>query len=163
MKLESLSKLIIFFIIFSILIPISTADQGSVWAVHADGSKTDIFVIGERVYIEGQKLGNSVPFTWKITNQDDPANDDNKPEVASGTGTTSANGDIDHLDTGYNIPSDPYPIHFKLRVTIDPTIEVSDEFTKEDGLESIPEFPTIALPVAMILGLMFIFFSRKEE
>ncbi len=32
----------------------------------------------------------------------------------------------------------------------------------EEGFEAIPEFPTIALPVAAILGLMFLFQRRKE-
>ena len=32
-----------------------------------------------------------------------------------------------------------------------------------DGLTAIPEFPTIALPIAAILGLAFIFQRRKDE
>lgn len=31
------------------------------------------------------------------------------------------------------------------------------------GVDEIPEFPTVALPVAAILGLMFIFGRKKEE
>lgn len=163
MKLESLSKLILCFIIFSIFIPISTADRGNVWAQHQDLSYGDIFYVGELVYIEGQNLGDTVPFTWEITNQDDPANDFSKPVLASGSGTTLSGGAIGHLDTGYIIPSG-VPINHKLRVTIHPTGEVSEaDFIKKDSFESIPEFPTIALPIAAILGLMFILQSRRKK
>ena len=34
---------------------------------------------------------------------------------------------------------------------------------KGEGLSAIPEFPTIALPIAAVLGLMFIISSRKKK
>ncbi len=40
--------------------------------------------------------------------------------------------------------------------------EPVDGLTMGEGFEAIPEFPTIALPVAAILGLMFLFQRRKE-
>ena len=53
--------------------------------------------------------------------------------------------------------------NYKLRIIVD---EDSTEFNEGSitvNLTAIPEFPTIALPIAAILGLAFIFQRRKEE
>lgn len=56
------------------------------------------------------------------------------------------------------------PVGAKYRVTIaGGDIEIPIEFgAASRTLESIPEFPTVALPVAAILGLAFVFMRKKD-
>ncbi|MCD4766714.1 MAG: PEF-CTERM sorting domain-containing protein [Methanosarcinales archaeon] len=54
-----------------------------------------------------------------------------------------------------------YEAHYEFD-GVDSSIETR-EATIQTGINAIPEFPTIALPVAAVLGLMFIISSRKKK
>lgn len=57
----------------------------------------------------------------------------------------------------------PSPSYFGAHVAWGVKINGIDSAKFSNGNAEIPEFPTVALPVAAILGLMFIFGRRKEE
>ena len=74
--------------------------------------------------------------------------------------------------------SDPYTQVGEVNITLSPTalvgagyniqIRANGSLPMDIGLasrnvDSIPEFPTVALPIATILGLMFIISSRKKK
>ena len=158
MKLEELIKVFVFCIICLILLPISAGSPGAVWAVDADGDKDSTFNFGELVHIRGSGLKPDCVFNWKITI---PA--EYKLVVKEGWGTTNNDGEIVLFSSEFYIPLEGPPKDYRLEIYIDSEIKVDAMSIKRDSFESIPEFPTIALPVAMILGLMFIFASRKEE
>ena len=54
-----------------------------------------------------------------------------------------------------------YEVHYEFD-GVDSSIETR-EATIQTGINAIPEFPTVALPVAAVLGLMFILSSRKKK
>ncbi|MDF1531896.1 MAG: PEF-CTERM sorting domain-containing protein [ANME-2 cluster archaeon] len=84
------------------------------------------------------------------------------------------------LATGVLTPSgaDPYTQVGEVTITLSPSAPVGAQYNIQvsapganpldigvasRNVNSIPEFPTVALPIAAILGLMFIISSRKKE
>ncbi len=122
---------------------------GNIWATHENGSREDIFLAGEDVYITGQNFDPWTTYDWNITNQsvEGPV----KPAVAQGQVTTDGNGDI--LQTWiWTFPSGEYDGHFRLNLRYNDCTQPI--FTKKDtfvGAE-IPEFPTVAIPAVLSLG-----------
>ena len=97
--------------------------------------------------------------------------------LIGGTLTTDASG---YYDTGYvkmvlkgyGWPSDNYRMYLDGNLVATTTVENSDWVTDGHWWEckfsyqwdvSIPEFATIALPVASVLGLLFFFNHRKRR
>ncbi len=139
-------------------------NTGAVWSVDSNGNKIDYFNVGAEVYIEGSNLAHNAPYTWTISDQDSLLPDSQKPIVAKGTGQTANTGAIVRFDSKWSIPLNDYPNHdYRLNVNIYRDINQDDFYTKRDTIETqVPEFPTIALPVASAIGLLFIF-SRKKK
>jgi hypothetical protein len=126
-------------------------NTGAVWAAHMDGSTDEYFALGESVYIKGDNLPEAVRnqwASWNITDQD--ADGPEKPAVAWGEVFIDENGDF-FEDSGWDIPPDDYVDHnYRLNVF---SGECSSGFkTKKDSFETIPEFPTAALPAIITLG-----------
>ena len=148
----------------------ATANVGVVWAVNSTGDRSDYFSLGTRIYIDGENFNANVRYGWTITDQDKEGAD--KPIVAQNSTilyTDDITGKINRVDTEWNIPSDDYQSHdYRLNVQIyeprcNPYKKCCKEFyTKKDTFYSVPEFPTIALPMLSILGLMFVL-SRKRK
>ncbi len=42
-------------------------------------------------------------------------------------------------------------------------VDVNDLYTGKDAVNAIPEIPIVALPVAVILGIIFIVKGRRKE
>jgi len=151
---------------------IASANTGAVWAVNSTGYKGDYFDLGTGIYIDGQNLAANTLFSWSITDQNSPLPDDQKPIMAKNDTLpllyTDSNGNINRLDTGWSIPADDHAGHdYKLRVVIyEPQGNGNKEkpfYTKIDTFYPIPEFPTVALPIAAVLGLVFFFQHRKKK
>jgi hypothetical protein len=107
--------------------------------------------------------------------------------IAVNTGSTSSGLTVDLAQTELGvIPSDPYVEQNVITITIDQGATQGEEFAatidiyrdgevtpgyqaqfraaaSKDFSASIPEFPTIALPVAAIIGLAFFMQRRKDE
>ena len=82
-----------------------------------------------------------------------------------GTGSINAPTDSDTLDISIvsNGPDNrPYLISFS-DVGGSIGTNLYDTGLENRGISNVPEFPTIALPIAAILGLAFIFQRRREE
>lgn len=159
----------ILLLVMSAMAGVAAAGTGAVWAVNSTGDRSDYFSLGTQIYIDGENFNTSVRYGWTITDQDNDSSV--KPIVAQNQTIlyTNATGCIDRVDTGWNIPSDDYQSHdYRLNVQIyeprcNPGNPCCKEFyTKKDTFYSVPEFPTIALPMLSILGLMFIL-SRKRK
>ena len=68
---------------------------------------------------------------------------------------------VDYIDISI---SSIGPDGLSYSISIDDDNVVTQEFAGESpNLKNIPEFPTVALPIAAILGLMFIISSRKKK
>ena len=83
-----------------------------------------------------------------------------------GTGSINAPTDSDTLDISIvsNGPDNrPYLISFSDTGNVLIGTNLYDTGLENRGISNVPEFPTIALPVAAILGLAFIFQRRREE
>jgi hypothetical protein len=140
----------------------NAGNTGAVWTVDSNGNKIDYFNVGTEVYIEGSNLAHDAPYTWTITDQDSSGSQ--KPPVAEGTGKTDSTGAIARFNSGWSVPLNDYPNHdYRLNVNIYKDTNQDDFYTKRDTIETqIPEFPTIALPVASAIGLIFMF-SRGNK
>ncbi|TFH46988.1 MAG: PEF-CTERM sorting domain-containing protein [ANME-2 cluster archaeon] len=168
-------KISIVLCIFMLLImmngmAMAAPSHGAVFAVDSAGNDVNL-PIGTPIYINGHTLAGSADFHWYIYDMNPPCTDQG-PGIGcgnlmdEGTGTTNSAGEISLLDTGFTIPVDTY--HYKLYVVIGPNIEpYAEYYSKVDTFEgvgvAIPEFPSIALPIATIVGLMFLFQIRKRK
>jgi hypothetical protein len=121
---------------------------GAIWGAHADGNKSDYFGPGEAIYLDGQNLNPTSTYHYTVTDQDYPEPD--KPIVAEGDVNTDENGDIIVVQI-WTIPGDDYPDH-AYRINLEYNYCDDNIFTKKDSLETIPEFPTAALPAIITLG-----------
>ena len=66
--------------------------------------------------------------------------------------------------TNVNAANGDYVITYQVDYKFDKGCSTATrESTIQTGLNLIPEFPTVALPIAAILGLMFIISSRKKK
>ena len=156
-------------LVMSAMAGVAAAGTGAVWAVNSTGDRSDYFSLGTEIYIDGENFNANVRYGWYITDQDcvEPV----KPIVAENQTIlyTTATGCIDRVNTTWKIPSDDYQSHdYRLNVQIyEPSCNSKQQcckefYTKRDTFYSVPEFPTIALPMLSILGLMFIL-SRKRK
>jgi hypothetical protein len=74
--------------------------------------------------------------------------------------------DVPGPNLGVNEAGHTLALHYRLGIMEGGISKVSGTFKVTDGPKpptQVPEFPTIALPVATILGLMFIVGRRKQE
>jgi hypothetical protein len=153
----------------TLMIGTVVADPGAVFAVDINGNDENILP-GSAIYINGKNLPHETLFTWFIYDMEDPDNCVVIPrrgcvvELTTGNGKTTDDGDIISFSTGWEIPAVP-SYKYKLYVVLSSNIEQENDFyAKVDTFEgAIPEFPTIALPIAAVLGLLFVFQSRKKK
>lgn len=148
-----LKKSIIPFVVFLMTVGAVYAGEcsggpGNIWGVHEDGSSEDEFIPGEDLYLAGQNFEPDTTYEWNVTDQD--ADGKVKPAVAEGTVTTDGDGNI--LKTLiWTIPSNDYPDH-AYRINLRYNDCEHPIFTKKDSLETIPEFPTVAIPAVLAFG-----------
>lgn len=145
--------------------------------------KSTVAVVGEGIVLSPSSATNPVGTSHTVTAtvQDDDGNPVESKEVTfevvtgphAGLTTsayTDSNGEATFTYLGTDEGTDTIVASFvdsqQETVTSNKVvkiweIEVADE--PDEPSEQIPEFPTVALPIAAILGLAFIFSRRKEE
>lgn len=165
------NKILMIMVLFSMMTGIATAASGAVFAVNSTGYRSDFKLAGTAIYIDGQQLPNGATFTWVIRDMDvlGPGGEI-KASGSSGNTTTVNLGDsqdahiFPYFPTGWTIPNGDYNGHkYRLDVTFGAT-QMSASFTKKDSFETeIPEFPTVALPIAAVIGLVFFFQHKKKK
>ncbi|MDG6242952.1 MAG: PEF-CTERM sorting domain-containing protein [Methanolobus sp.] len=72
---------------------------------------------------------------------------------------------IEFFTPYYDVDELEATLHYEGTLDVNSQLVLSDYCPGENGnggIEEIPEFPTIALPIAAILGLAFFFQRRKE-
>ena len=147
-----------------------TPSTPTIESSNISGTKKDIFQPGESVYATGSGYAASTTYdlyvvsdtTWtdgmaipaRVSGIETSITTDASGNIAAETliWTSSVQGQYDIVvDVGgdgyYNVSTDALD-----------DMDVSDA-----GFEAIPEFSTIALPVASILGLLFFFNYRKRR
>lgn len=152
---------------------------GAVWATLGNYDRnTEIFYIGEDVYITGANIAkqNVGPLTGSVDWQVILPDEFGKPVIASGTASLT---DVNPYAILYPNANPAFITPIKI-LTIDQNLvgkklrlDVSEsgiiggcnfEFSAKDSFgAAIPEFPTVALPVAAVIGLVFFFQHRKKK
>ena len=157
-----LKKIIIPIAVFLVMVSTVYAGScsggsGNIWALHADGSSEDYFSLGEKVYLGGQNFKPNTEYYYELLDILD-----NKTVETSGHVRTDANGDI-IVEEIWTIPLDDYAEH-DYRIDLVYNECIHKIYTKKDSFETIPEFPTTAIPAIMALGgyLAMRVKSRKE-
>ncbi|MCX9082197.1 MAG: PEF-CTERM sorting domain-containing protein [Candidatus Methanoperedens sp.] len=157
---------------------------GKIQATTADYSReTDIFYLGEEVYLTGANIAKNFPggiiyplvgqLNWNVYLPDENTG----VSIASGTAELTSINPLPssvykNQKPAYIIPVNMLEIkesyvgqHLKLIVTSSGEIGgCSYEFRAVDTLYGeIPEFPTVALPIAAVIGLVFFFQHKKRK
>lgn len=147
---------------------IDKTPQSHVVSSDATGKEKNIFDMNENVYCYAGNLpANTEVKIYVVDNKDDWKVGDSLIDVSNGekTVTTNSSGGVwppeniwsSPLTAGkYDIVVDIDNIGF-----LDPG-EPIDSWTTT-GFEPIPEFTTIAIPVAIVLGLIFLISRRKRK
>ena len=86
--------------------------------------------------------------------------------VSLDTGVLTPGGSDPHIQVGEVTivlsPSAPVGAQYNIAISAPGAITMDLGLTSRN-VNSIPEFPTVALPIAAVLGLMFIISSRKKK
>lgn len=144
--------------------------RGSIKATLDDyDPSTEYFPLGSEIYLTGDNFNpDNGNILWEVRDMDN-----NKIIVSSYApsleATVNSAGTINPIRI-FTIPIDDYEYHnYRVEAwseyweTDCHLNEKTDDFhTLKDTFYSIPEFPVIALPVAIMLGLMFII-TRKSN
>ena len=135
----------------------------------AGGNKKDRFLVGDKVYAYGSCYEPGKTYNLSIV-EDRVWNDGMAipPFILQTTVSTDANGKI--------IPHPtliwPSAVIGKYDIVVDVNgneeydecVDALDDMDVEDaGFEVVPEFTTIAIPVAAVMGLLFLFSRRKRK
>ena len=163
---KKISLVLGIFMLLIMMNGMAMGESGTVFAADSNGNDVN-FKAGTDIYIKGNSFVGVIPFHWYIYDMNPPCYNQG-PEIGCGTlveegiGTTNSDGEIEFMPTGFATSGDTY--HYKLYVLFRPG-DTEAQFHNVDTFKgvAIPEFPSIALPIAVIVGLMFFFQSRKTK
>lgn len=141
-----------------------------------DDNEKDEYYPEDDVWVKA--TGLSPNTNYKIWIQLNPVNEgdtldfDGDPSGTQETVTTDGNGNFEHKQIWSNIPSGTsWSVEYDIVVDKQGAGEGTYNAV-DDGLDAvacvgftapIPEFTTIAIPVAAILGLLFLFSRRRQK
>jgi hypothetical protein len=146
----------------------STAGGPTVESANIGGTPQNIFQIGDRVYAIGSGYAGSTTYNLHVVDDTIWSNGMAIPTCVAGTETlvtTDVSGDI---PVGTMIWNSCVQGKYDIVVDVngngdyDAGIDALDS-NVDVGFEAVPEFSTIAIPVASILGLLFFFNHRKRK
>lgn len=132
------------------------------------GNKQDTFGVGDSVYVYGSGYATDTTYDLYVVNDTTWTDGMSIPTRVLGT-TTSVTTDVSgNIPIGTQIWASSVIGSYDIVVDVngnekyDSNIDALDNMYCDVGFETIPEFSTIAIPVAAILGLLFLF-SRKRK
>jgi len=139
----------------------------TVESADVSGATKDVFQLGESVYAIGSGYAPSTIYDLYVV--EDTTWTDGMPIPPRVVGTETSVT----TDAFGNIPAGTLIWGAAVEGLYDIVVDVSGEGDYDAatdaldanidvGFETIPEFPTVALPVAAIIGLMFLFQRRKD-
>ena len=152
--------------------------EGMIVSCDAMGKEKNQFEPGECVYAKGIRLESST--TYRIWIQSDPVSEGDLLTVTEDPSgfqeviTTNVNGDFSP-EPIWTIPSYAPPTYDKFDIVVDKLNDGGNTGyynAASDGLDSatvvgfvapVPEFPTMAIPVVTILGLLFLISRRRRK
>ena len=115
---------------------------------YAASTTYDLYVVDDTIWIDGMAIPSRVSGTAMSVTTDGTGN------IPVGT-IIWASSVIGNYDIVIDVGEDGY---------YDASTDALDDMDIEDAcFETVPEFTTIAIPVAAILGLMFLFSRRKRK
>jgi hypothetical protein len=140
----------------------------TVESADSSGVKKDTFQIGDPVYAIGSGYtANTIYDLYILNDQTWIGGESLAGAVVTTSVTTDASGNI--FPAGTLIWALAVAGNYDIVVDVDGNVQydastdaLDDMDVNDAGFEAIPEFPTVALPVAAILGLMFLFQRRKD-
>ena len=139
----------------------------NVESADVSGATKDTFQLAESVYAIGSGYAATTTYDLYILNDQTWSGGESLAgAVVTTTVTTDVSGNI---PAGTLIWASAVAGNYDIVVDVDgngqydaSTDALDDMDVNDAGFEAIPEFPTVALPVAAILGLMFLFQRRKD-
>jgi len=129
------------------------------------GAIKDTFQVDDPVHAIGSGYATSTTYNLYILNDQTWSGGESLAgAVVTTTVTTDVSGNI---PIGTLIWTSAVAGNYDIVVDVDgngdyDVTDALDDFDVKAGPEEIPEFPTIALPIAAILGMMFLFQRRKD-
>ncbi|MCQ6962310.1 PEF-CTERM sorting domain-containing protein [Methanolobus chelungpuianus] len=156
-------------LIIAILIALASISAASAYSL--DAPEDTILKVGNTVIYEVTVTGAASPSNFSVKIVDENFNDASEYFSLKVQGNNAAFGEKIYWEgtdipfeveiTNNNAPVGYYQLEFENIAT---GARIAKKATSTTNVESeIPEFPTIALPVAAILGLAFFMQRRKEE
>ncbi len=140
------------------------------FVVSCDGSGTEwnTFDLSENVYCYAGNLpANTEVEIYVVDNRDDWKVGDSLTDVSGGeeTVTTNSSGGIWPLENIWSSPLATGKYDIVVDIDKDGFLDQGEPIDSwaTTGFEAIPEFPTIALPVIAIFGLIFLISCRKRK
>ena len=146
------------------------APTNNAFVVSSDGAGTEknVFDLNENVYCYAGNLPVNDPAVdiYIVPNKAWSVNDPIGSDVSGGVETVSTDGSGNIVVTQiWTAPLTAGKYDIIVDVNQNGALDANepvDGLTMGEGFAAIPEFPTIALPIAAILGLAFIFQRRKD-
>jgi hypothetical protein len=114
--------------------------------------------------IASAAFGTDLPYSYSVT----PLNGGSAGDISVAFSHTNFKPTAaTYTDTGVITLTNNAPVGKTFRVSISAGVETGNGATIEFGtasrnISSVPEFPTVAAPIAGIIGLLFVFGRRKE-
>ena len=140
-----------------------------VFSSNATGTEKNVFDLNEDVYCYAGNLTPDDPAVdiYVVPNKAWSVGESIGSDVSGGVGTVSTDGSGNIGDTliwSASLTAGNYDIIVDLdQDGVLDAGEPVDDVTFGEGFEAIPEFSTIAIPVAAILWLLFLFSQRRKK
>ena len=149
---------------------VSSPEIATIESSDISGTKTDIFQPGESVYAIGSGYAASTTYDLYVVSDTTWTDGMAIPTRVSGTETSVATDASGNITAETLIWSSSVQGQYDIVVDVngngnydEGTDALDDMDVSDAGFEAIPEFSTIAIPVAAILGLLFLFNYRKRK
>ena len=134
------------------------------------GGIKDTFALGESVYAIGSGYAASTTYDLYVVNDTTWTDGMTIPTRVSGTETTVTTDELGRISEGTVIWASATIGDYDIIVDVnqsgayDEDIDPIDDMDVNDaGFETVPEFTIIAIPVAIVLGLVFLISRRKRK
>lgn len=132
----------------------------------SDGNVLNIFQPGDRVYVIGSNYSSNKVYNLYVVDDTTWSDGMNIPQRVPGTVTTVTTDGSGNIPKGTEIWSSAAIGKYDIVVDVNEDGKYNSDTDALDanmdvGFETIPEFTTIAIPTAMILGIVFLMQKRK--
>ena len=165
---KGLAVLLVLAVVLPCIIGSASAWGFTLISANGDGNSKDEFHAGDTVYANAKTVPSSEVRLYVVADKNDWAGNENLTDVSGGYETVTANAEgyipVTPIWTPGSGDAGAYDVVLDENQNgvldgndlVDSVFEVGFSVT-------VPEFATIAMPVAAILGLLFFFNHRKRK